>query len=211
MTAGDVLEKVAPAIRDRGPLAGVVFLQRFRGVGDAWEGEIATTLTATKTIIDGLVGHFDPAGGAIVIVGSNAGRFVARDQPLSYHVAKAGLIQMMRYYAATLGRAGIRVNAVSPCAVLKDESRHHYLENESLHALYRRITPLGRMGTADEVARVIAFLCGPHSSFVTGQELYVDGGMSLLLHDSLARDVANSAYQPGARATGSVPVVRAPG
>ncbi len=164
-------------------------LQRFRGAGDPWEGEIQTTLSATKTLIDELVADFHPEGGAIVLVSSNASRFVARDQPLGYHVAKAGLNQMMRYYAAALGKKGIRVNAVSPCAVLKEESRRYYLENEKLHALYRRITPLGRMGTAEEVAHVIAFLCGPQSSFVTGQELNVDGGTSLLLHDSLAREL----------------------
>jgi NAD(P)-dependent dehydrogenase (short-subunit alcohol dehydrogenase family) len=183
----DVLDKVRSSIKTRGPLTAAVFLQRFRGAGDSWEGELRTSLSATKALIDELVAEFEPAGGAIVLVSSNASRFVARDQPLGYHVAKAGLNQMMRYYAAVHGEKGIRVNAVLPCAVIKDESHQSYLENEPIQALYRRITPLGRMGTADEVARVIAFLCGPQSSFVSGQEICVDGGMSLLLHDSLAR------------------------
>jgi NAD(P)-dependent dehydrogenase (short-subunit alcohol dehydrogenase family) len=185
----DVIAKVRATIRALGPLTGAVFLQRFRGAGDPWEGETRTTLSATKALIDELVADFDADGGAMVLVSSNAGRFVAPDQPVGYHVAKAGLIQMTRFYAAVLGKKGIRVNAVSPCAVLKEESRRYYLDNEKLHALYRRITPLGRMGMAEEVARVIAFLCGPQSSFVTGQELIVDGGMSLLLHDSLAREL----------------------
>jgi NAD(P)-dependent dehydrogenase (short-subunit alcohol dehydrogenase family) len=114
-----VLAQVRESVRVQGPLTGAVFLQRFRGEGDSWDGEIRTTLSATKFLVENLVADFDPEGrGAIVMVSSNAGRYVARNQPLSYHVAKAGLNQMTRYFAAVLGKKGIRVNAVSPCTVL---------------------------------------------------------------------------------------------
>jgi NAD(P)-dependent dehydrogenase (short-subunit alcohol dehydrogenase family) len=189
---GEVVEQARQVCRERGRLTALVFAQRYRGDGDPWAGEIQTTLSATKELIEGLAPLFDPeAGGAIVAVSSNAGDFVARNQPVGYHVAKAGLNQLVRYYATALGPRNIRVNAVSPCTVLKEESKHFYLGNEKLQELYRRITPLGRMGTAEEVAGVIAFLCGEEASFITGQNLYVDGGMSLLLHDWLAREVAS--------------------
>ncbi|HEX8096589.1 MAG TPA: SDR family oxidoreductase, partial [Pyrinomonadaceae bacterium] len=95
-----------------------------------------------------------------------------------------------RYYAVKLGPRGVRVNCVSPGAVLKDESKDFYLKNERLYNLYRRITPLGRMATSEEIADVVTFLCGPKAAFITGQNIIVDGGLSLGWHESLARGLA---------------------
>jgi NAD(P)-dependent dehydrogenase (short-subunit alcohol dehydrogenase family) len=89
-----------------------------------------------------------------------------------------------------LGQKGIRVNGVSPCTILKEESKDFYVNNEKLHNLYKQILPLGRMGNAEEVAQAIEMFLGSKASFITGQEIYVDGGLSLHLHDNLARMVA---------------------
>jgi NAD(P)-dependent dehydrogenase (short-subunit alcohol dehydrogenase family) len=175
-------------IEKRGKVSSLVFLQRYRGNGDSWTGELTVAMTATKTLLEGLVPHFDTAGDrAVCVVTSNASSFVARNQTLGYHTSKAAMRQMARYYAVKLGPQGIRVNVVSPCTFVKPESAAFYAE---LQALYAMITPLGRMGTAREVAKAVAFLCGPDASFITGQDLSVDGGLSLMLQDALAREVA---------------------
>ena len=173
-----------------GKLSSLVFCQRFRGEEEPWAGELAISLTATKNLIDRLADSFDPAGDkSIVVVSSSAGNFIASEQPLSYHVGKAALNQLVRYYAVVLGPKGIRVNAVSPGTTLKDESKEFYRANEALRQLYESIIPLGRMGTAEELANVIAFLCSAQASFITGQNLVVDGGVSLHWHESLARQL----------------------
>ena len=180
-----VLEEI---ISKDGKLTHLIFFQRFRGNGDPWVGEMQTSLTATKTAINRLADEFDgKAENSIAIVCSVASHFVADEQPVSYHVAKAGLVQMARYYAVVLGPKGIRVNCVSPGIVLKDESQHFYLENQQLLDFYKKIIPRGRMGTAEEVANVIAFLCSPEASIITGQEIIADAGLSLQWQESLTR------------------------
>jgi NAD(P)-dependent dehydrogenase (short-subunit alcohol dehydrogenase family) len=195
--AGDVedadglLATLVKQVERRGPLSSLVFLQRYRGHGDSWAGEFAVAMTATKTLIEGLAARFDPRGDrSICIVTSSASSFVARNQTLAYHTSKAALRQMARFYAVKLGPQGIRVNVVSPCTFVKPESAAYYADQRELQALYAKITPLARMGTAQEVAKAIAFLCGPDASFITGQDLAVDGGLSLMLQDTLAREVA---------------------
>ena len=180
---------VAEAIvRERGPLNYLIFAQRYREKGDDWAGEIQVSLTATRRIIEALVPNFVPEGDkAIVIVSSVFGDFVGEGQPLSYHLGKAGINSIARYYAVNLGRKGIRVNAVTPFTFLKDESREFYTGNKELSALYQEIVPLGRMGTAEDSVNAIAFLCSPAASFINGQNLYVDGGLSLVWAEALAR------------------------
>lgn len=177
-----------------GKVSSLVFLQRYRGKGDAWTGELNVSMTATKTLIEGLAGDFDPAGDrSICVVTSSMSSFVARGQSLAYHTAKAALRQMARFYAVKLGPQGIRVNVVSPCTFVKPESAAYYQGQAALQAMYAKITPLGRMGTARDVAEAVAFLCGPKAGFITGQDLALDGGLSLMLQDTLAREVAGIA------------------
>jgi NAD(P)-dependent dehydrogenase (short-subunit alcohol dehydrogenase family) len=100
------------------------------------------------------------------------------------------MTQMARFYAVKLGPRGIRVNVVAPCTFVKEESSAYYSQQTDLLAMYATITPLGRIGTAREVAQAIALLGSPEASFITGQELAVDGGLSLMLQDALAKEVA---------------------
>ena len=180
-------------INESGKLSNLVFFQRFRGDGDSWHGEVETSLTATKNIIEQLADDFDEgAQGSIVIVSSIIGQFITTEQPLSYHVAKAGLNQMVRYFAVLLGSKKIRVNGISSGTIIKDESREFYLKNDRMCTLCKSITPLGRMGASEDIVRVVDFLCGPGASFITGQNIVVDGGLSLQWQETLAKELVNT-------------------
>ena len=183
---------LAEAVEAGGPLDNVVLLQRFRGDGDPWQGELDVSLTATKIVIESASTLFAGGGGSIVIACSNAARLVADEQPVSYHAAKAALRQMARYYAVAFGPAGIRVNCVTPGAVLKEESRDAYLASP-LAERVRMVTPLRRIATAEDIASAVAVLCSSETSLVTGQELIVDGGLSLLWQESLTRQLSPEA------------------
>jgi NAD(P)-dependent dehydrogenase (short-subunit alcohol dehydrogenase family) len=176
-------------VQKNGRLNNLVFLQRFKGEGDKWTGELETSLTATKNLIEKFSDGF-AQNGSIVLVSSAAANIIADEQDVSYHVGKAGLNQMARYYAVKLGPIGIRVNVVSPGTILKKESRHFYLQNEKLMEQFNKSIPLRRMGTAEEVAGVISFLCSAQASFITGQTLLVDGGISLLSQETLLQKFA---------------------
>ncbi len=186
-------ETLAEIVRVGGKLSRLICLQRFKNSsGDSWEGEIATSLSATRMLIEFIEDHFHERGDrSVVLVSSAASKVVAAEQGPGYHVAKAGLDQLARYYAVVLGQKGIRVNVVSPGTVLKPENRDFYLGNERLQTLFKKIVPLGRMGTAQEVAEVIDFLGGPKASFITGQTLLVDGGVNLLSTETLARTLSD--------------------
>ena len=182
---------LADVVAVNGPVSGIVLLQRYRGGDDSWTGEIATTLTATRAVIEWAADALQDlgAGRSIVVVSSIASHYVASEQPVSYHVGKAALSHMVRYYAVALGSRGLRVNGICPGTTVKEESKAYYAAHPEIEALYREIVPLRRMGTSDDVAELAAFLLSERSSFLTGQNIVLDGGVSLHSHESLSRSL----------------------
>ena len=90
-----------------------------------------------------------------------------------YAASKAAVANIARSAAKELGRYGIRVNAVAPGVIRTDLTAH--VEEDPIVAR----TPLGRLGTPDEVAKVIRFLVSDDAGFVTGQVIGIDGGLVL--------------------------------
>ncbi len=190
-----MLDGIDRCVEQLGRIRTVVFMQRHRGSPEEFETDLAVSLGATRAAIEHILtaGHFDhDPSCSIVLVSSVADRYVAPEQSVGYHVAKAGLAHLMRYYALRLGSAGIRVNAVSPCVVLKPEAADFYDKNAWLVERYRTFIPLGRMGKPEDIIDAIMFLSGGSASYITGQNLVVDGGLTLRSHESLIRDLPNS-------------------
>lgn len=112
-------------------------------------------------------------GGSIVNIASTAA-LQGLQNGLVYCGIKAGVAGITRAAAAELGARGIRVNAIAPSAIPTEGT----MRNRNAERDARRVakTPLGRLGTVEDIARAIGFLASDQASFVTGQVLAVDGG-----------------------------------
>lgn len=115
-------------------------------------------------------------GGAIVNVASVAGLISAKNS-IVYSGIKAGVMGITRAAAAELGARNIRVNAVAPSAIPTEGTMRN--RNAELDARRVARTPLGRLGTVDDIAKAICFLAGDESGFISAQVLTVDGGITL--------------------------------
>lgn len=112
-------------------------------------------------------------GGRIINLGSGSNKTAFPG--LSSYTATKGAIEMLtKVSAAELGAYGITVNCVAPGAI---ETERTKLETPDYAGTWSKLTPLGRIGTPTDVARAILFFAGEASEFVTGQTLWVDGGL----------------------------------
>jgi NAD(P)-dependent dehydrogenase (short-subunit alcohol dehydrogenase family) len=111
--------------------------------------------------------------GAIVNIASISG-LRASTLRVAYGTSKAAIIQLTKQYAVELGNFGIRVNAVCPGPVETEMAK--LVHTVAIRSDYHDTIPLGRYGTTEEMARLVGFLCGPGSSYLTGQVIANDGG-----------------------------------
>jgi short-subunit dehydrogenase len=99
-----------------------------------------------------------------------------RRSPEMYGATKAGVLQMTKYFAVDLAKSGIRVNSISPGGVFNPESPQ---DSEFVRKYVER-SPMGRMASESEIASAAIFLTSNLASYITGQNLLVDGGYTAL-------------------------------
>lgn len=114
-------------------------------------------------------------GGRIVNVAS-IWSVITKKGRISYTSAKSGLLGLTRALAVDLADRGILVNAVSP-GFVETELTKNSLSKSEMAALQLQV-PMGRLAQPLEVAECVLFLCGPQNSFITGQNIVIDGGFS---------------------------------
>ena len=141
---------------------------------DEWDDIINTNLSSvykmSKAVLRGMI---KKRSGRIISITSVVGAMGNAGQS-NYAAAKAGMIGFTKSLAREVGVRGITVNAIAPGFIETDMTDN--LPNDQKEALASQI-PMGRLGTADEVANAVLFLAGDGGSYITGQTLHVNGGM----------------------------------
>jgi NAD(P)-dependent dehydrogenase (short-subunit alcohol dehydrogenase family) len=143
-----------------------------------WHLLVDVNLTATFTGLRAVVPHLRAAGGgSIVHMASVSGLRPTRGEA-PYAAAKAGAIALTQSAALEYGPDGIRVNCVSP-GFIHTGLTDFACTTPEIHDPIAAATPLGRVGQPDDIAKAVVFLCSDLASYVTGQNLVVDGGSML--------------------------------
>ena len=150
-----------------------------------WDLSLAVNVTGTLFCIQAALPHLRAAGGGSIVNQSSVAALVGIPGLAAYSAAKGAVVALTRALAAELAPEGIRVNAI--CAGTVDTPMIRPLlsaRGQGDPELGAKLTaeryPIGRIGTADEIARAALFLASDESSFVTGSVITADGGMTVV-------------------------------
>lgn len=153
---------------------GVRITKPFLDHTDAdWNTMIQTNLTGPFLCSRAVVPFMKRAGKGRIINTASIASFVGRPNRVAYVSAKAGLLGMTRAMAIDLGPMGITCNAIAPGSINSPMNASQAADAEND---WGKETPMGRWGTAEDIANAAVFLALDESSYITGAELKVDGG-----------------------------------
>jgi 3-oxoacyl-[acyl-carrier protein] reductase len=141
---------------------------------EEWERTFSVNLTSVMRLCQLVLPAMQAAGwGRIVNMTSLAGRTASRVAGPTYMATKAGVIGLTRSIASEMGKSGITANCVAPGRILTEMAIQ---AGNEVNAQYAAQIPAGRLGTADEVAAAITYLCSEQAGFVNGAIIDINGG-----------------------------------
>lgn len=144
-----------------------------------WEFALASNLSSVFLCSRAVIPHMVASGGGVIVNNASISALIGNAGAAAYNASKAGVVGLTRSMAVDFAAAGIRVNCICPGAILTPTNLAGIRAAPDPDDVLRTLTashPIGRLGTADEVAQVVLFLAGPGSSFLTGAVVPVDGG-----------------------------------
>lgn len=149
---------------------------------ERWEKTVALNITATYFVAQEFAKRLvaGKRGGCIVITTSTNG-YQAETDSTAYDTSKGALVMLVRSLAVSLAPHGIRVNGIAP-GLIRTPLNSQWLEsrNSDLVAHYEKKILLGRIGKSDDCAGAAAFLCSDAASYITGEIITIDGGLTVV-------------------------------
>ena len=157
----------------RGKVGPLLLLER-----STWQAVLDTNLTGAFLCVKHAGAAMARSGGGSIVAVSSVAAMRSHRFMTAWAVSKSGLDALVAAAADELGVAGVRVNSVRP-GLVPTEQPAGLDTDEAVKADYLAQMPLGRLGTAEEVAALVRFLLGPESGWITGEAISVDGGHHL--------------------------------